>query len=698
MTVYFWLYLEILLLIVILILFTLDNIKNIYQFEVLLEKIFRNFLRLEKTSLDFAKNFYNYLCGEVRGAFVSRIALFYTLDGDTMRLESISSSDGTSWDNILFTHLKESVPREQAVTPLFRSRIRVGAIHPDVRAALNIDEKRVLVLPVYYQKDLTSFYVLFFRNPYNYFRSLKRLILNSRKLTELVMDIGIVIREREQSLTALILSNIHDYAFITSDTSFRITSWNKGAEKMFGYDMIEVVDKTVTDIVHEGSRADFLAAVEQLKNREEVKVQIYTTDCTGTIIISDVVLKRILIGGLDAGLYIVIKDVTKEEVWKQSIKRQSMITKNIVENAKDGIVLMNEDSKIIYFNERFRSILDSGASYIGMELPGVFPPAYAELFRARIQELKSTENTIALLNIMVQDKWYNIRFFPIKSPEGPRLEGIIVFFIDNTFEMRTREKLEAMNNSLIENLQTAKMMHLNLIPSVLPQGDKVQFESVYQPSDEIGGDFYYVDEVVVEGRKYYLVLMADVSGHGIGSSMLTVLVKDVYSDFRNSLLTEGDIRLARFMKMLNRKIINLNMNGSKFVTAFILLLDMEKMEIAYSSAGHPHAILIRDFRRLESFGMDKSPPVGIVEEFPYDEERRDLKPHDKICLYSDGVLELFGLDVKAFNEYYYQLRKFSAAEIKADIQSRIADAAKKDDLGRKPNIDDITVVLTDITG
>lgn len=698
MNLIFSIYIATLLIIVILIFFTLDNIKNIYQFEVILEKIFRNFLRLEKTSLDFARNFYNYLCDEIRNAFICKVALFYIIEDEKVQLLSMSSTDGSSLDNIIFSHLKENVRREIPQAEIAKlGRIRPGKLGKELKAVLRIEEKNAILLPIFYRKKLFSFYVLVHGNLFSYLRAVKRLYLNSRKLSEFIMDINLVLKEREQSMSALILSSIRDYAFITVDTGYHITSWNKGAEKMFGYDTIEIVNRKITDIIHDESKDEFDVAVRELENKEEVKLQLYTRDCNETLIISELVLKRIMINGVFSGIYIVIKDITKEEVWKNSIKRQSMITKSIVENASDGILLLNEDNKIIYFNEKFRRILDNNSSFIGMDLKDAFPPNYSEMFVDKIGELKSTGKDLVFLNLKILEQWYNIRFFPIKNRED--IEGIIVFFIDNSFEMQTREKLEQMNNSLIENLQTAKMMHMNLIPSVLPDNSQIHFKSIYMPSDEIGGDFYYVDELELDNRKFSLVMMADVSGHGVGSSMLTVLVKDIYSDFRNSLDSVRDIQLSRFLKMLNKKIINLNMNGSKFVTVFMLMIDLKKRTLRYTSAGHPHAILIGSENLTETFGIDKSPPVGIVDDFMYEETERTINPGDKIVIYSDGILEAFSHDMKLFNEFLLLNRNKGVAEIKTDIEKRILSFISSEASGdRKNKIDDITVVLTEFLG
>jgi len=265
--------------------------------------------------------------------------------------------------------------------------------------------------------------------------------------------------------------------------------------------------------------------------------------------------------------------------------------------------------------------------------------------------------------------------------------------------MKTREKLEEMNRNLIEDLQAAKLMHLNLIPSKLPRNKKIRFQAIFMPSDEVGGDFYYVDEVENGNKKFYITLLADVSGHGVGASMLTVLVKDVYTDFKMDLEYNGNLKLSDFIVMLNKKVINLNMEGSRFVTIFILMLDLNENKVIYSSAGHPHAVLLRESTEIETFGVKNSPPAGIIEDFVYTEEERDLLPRDKIFVYSDGILDVFSYEADNLMLFLKQNRDLDIKKMRQEIEKTIqVRKEERNEPGRdRPiRIDDITMVLAEL--
>ncbi len=672
---------------------SLDYIKNSYKFELLVERLFRNFLKIEKTAIDFSKIFFSVLSDEMRKVFLSEQCFFFTIADDKIFLRSSSINEKKDSGNIILDLSKES--------EIFKMTRKDYSSFKNLKLKMNkfIFSKNTLTLffPAQKNNKLKAFFILSYYNFFSYIRAYISFLANTKKLNEVIYDLINVVKDREQNIGTLMLLNIKDYAFITIDTDLNITTWNKGAEIMFGFSMTEAVHKKFTELVEKDSSAGFYKAIEISEKTEEVKTEILLKDDNDTSIVSEVLIKRILIDDVCTGYYILVKDITKEEIWKKSIRRQAVINKSIVENARDGILLLNEENRIIFLNEKVKNIVDAGITYLGMEITQIFSRDYGERFRNRIDELKNSEAELAFLNLKFADLWYNIRFFPIKSTKS--FEGVVIFFIDNTYIMQTREKLELMNRNLIEDLQAAKMMHLNLIPSHLPNTKNIKFQSIFMPSDEVGGDFYYVDEIEVKRKKYYMTLLADVSGHGVGASMLTVLVKDVYTDFKINLENTGNLKIADFIIMLNKKIINLNMEGSRFVTIFILMIDISGKKVKYSSAGHPHAILLRENTEIETFGIKNSPPAGIIDDFNYIEEERDIINKDKIFVYSDGILDIFSYETDNFNNFLKSNRDLDIRKMRHEIERTIQ--LKKEDKSESGKdkivrIDDITMVLAEI--
>jgi sigma-B regulation protein RsbU (phosphoserine phosphatase) len=218
------------------------------------------------------------------------------------------------------------------------------------------------------------------------------------------------------------------------------------------------------------------------------------------------------------------------------------------------------------------------------------------------------------------------------------------------------------------------------------------------PSDEVGGDFYYVDEIEFHRKKNYITILADVSGHGVGASMLTVLVKDVYTDFRINFEDNENLKLSDFILMLNKKIINLNMQGSRFVTIFILMLDLSAGKLRYSSAGHPHSVLLRENSEIETFGIKKAPPAGIIADYDYIEEEIDIRIKDKIFIYSDGILDIFSYETENFYNFLLSNRELDIKKMRREIEKTIQLKKDEEKKSREKlvKIDDITMVLAEL--
>ncbi len=78
--------------------------------------------------------------------------------------------------------------------------------------------------------------------------------------------------------------------------------------------------------------------------------------------------------------------------------------------------------------------------------------------------------------------------------------------------------------------------------------------------------------------------------------------------------------------------------ADSFVTALLARLDVRRRTLSILSAGHPPPLLLRDGKVIGSVETEPGTPPGIG-------LRGDavadlsLQPHDKLLLYTDGVVE-----------------------------------------------------------
>jgi sigma-B regulation protein RsbU (phosphoserine phosphatase) len=85
--------------------------------------------------------------------------------------------------------------------------------------------------------------------------------------------------------------------------------------------------------------------------------------------------------------------------------------------------------------------------------------------------------------------------------------------------------------------------------------------------------------------------------------------------------------------------------------------------------------------------------LGVLEEFPYEEDRTELAPGDTLVVYSDGISDAVDEFDKPFGEERLQecVVRHAHEDARTIIQ-RVVDAVKAHE-GGTPRIDDLTLIV-----
>ena len=151
----------------------------------------------------------------------------------------------------------------------------------------------------------------------------------------------------------------------------------------------------------------------------------------------------------------------------------------------------------------------------------------------------------------------------------------------------------------------------------------------YQPSFHVGGDLT-INEVMPDGR--LAVVVGDVTGHGLDAALLG---SAVHATLLSSLMAGASI--AHSTELVHR----LMMQGdydSRFVTATLLAIDPESLEVEYVNAGHPPILEIGE-GGVETWPRGEFFPLGTLDE-KIEAKRRTISAGNTLCLYSDGLIEI----------------------------------------------------------
>ncbi len=137
-------------------------------------------------------------------------------------------------------------------------------------------------------------------------------------------------------------------------------------------------------------------------------------------------------------------------------------------------------------------------------------------------------------------------------------------------------------------LDLAKQVQLSMLSDPI-QDENVKISAVYQPSFELAGDLYAWYQI---SPNRYGVILLDMMGHGISSSLMCMYIYSVLKDTITGICDPEAV-----VKELNRRMTQLDMPDSLmnyYFTAIYLVLDTEKQTIEYVNAGHPAGIALVD--------------------------------------------------------------------------------------------------------
>jgi sigma-B regulation protein RsbU (phosphoserine phosphatase) len=205
------------------------------------------------------------------------------------------------------------------------------------------------------------------------------------------------------------------------------------------------------------------------------------------------------------------------------------------------------------------------------------------------------------------------------------------------------DMLQAANARMHHDLEAAARVQQSLLPSTPPKLKGAEFAWRYDPCDELAGDLLNV--MPIDDQRVALYV-ADVSGHGVASSLLSVSVHrslSLRSDQASLILTpgaNGEIGVAppaSVAEQLNG-IYPMESNGGHFLTLIYGWIDLTDRRLKYCCAGHSGPILIRPGESSQSFDSS-SFPLGIVAGAEYEGASLDLRAGDRVYFYSDGLIE-----------------------------------------------------------
>ncbi len=423
----------------------------------------------------------------------------------------------------------------------------------------------------------------------------------------------------------------------------------------------EIIDESV---VQEYRTIEFYNKIAKNTHREDVKKILHE-------IISE-----------EEKHVIKLKEMIYFEKETISLEEHIYFIENVLNGMGDWVRVIDAKDNIIYANRTMKKEL--GSYLVGRkcyEVIGRDTPCDNCVSQQSIEQYKSMRKEEE-----INGKTYSIMSSPLKDLNG-EVHSVIEVLRDITETKLLQEKLKKQNNKLNTDLQIAREMQYSLLPKPL-ESTKVEFDYIYRPSEMIGGDFFDVFPI---DDTHIGVYIADVSGHGVPASMLTMFLRQT--------IEKDNLSPALVLKELYKKYSEVEFSKEMYITMFYGIIDIEKSTIRYANAGHHMLPILLDKEKGKIISLQATgiPISRWMDQVNYDEYVEKFKINNRLVFFTDGVTEIcnssnemFGISrLKAFN-----LRnKDNTINKTKDLLIKEIDVFKK---GTNQIIDDITAVFLDI--
>ncbi len=198
----------------------------------------------------------------------------------------------------------------------------------------------------------------------------------------------------------------------------------------------------------------------------------------------------------------------------------------------------------------------------------------------------------------------------------------------------------------------------------------------------------YFDVFPMDGGRT-AILVADVSGKGLGAALLTTMLQGALSG-----MTIGTDPVRVFNHM-NRFLCD-HAEVGRYATMFFGILDScGKLE--YINVGHPSPLVLLQGEVTE-LTSEGSFPVGLIPEADYVANTVFLEPGDTLVLFSDRITEAMNTAEEMFGTT--RLREALSAQRDASLEqlrTKVLDSIKEFSSGAD-QADDITLVIVRYRG
>ncbi len=269
------------------------------------------------------------------------------------------------------------------------------------------------------------------------------------------------------------------------------------------------------------------------------------------------------------------------------------------------------------------------------------------------------------------------------TEDDQRLLAIIAAQSAQVVENARLNEREKQLIKMQEEVRLAARIQTDLLPQSVPELPGYEIAGRNIPAQVVGGDHF--DFIPIDDHRMAICL-GDVSGKGLPASLL---MANLQATLRSQTLSVPSPKVC--IERSNRLLFQ-STSSEKFVTLFYCIIDRSSHQLSFTNAGHEFPYVVgadEKVRRLETGGL----ALGMLEDYPFQEEVIQLHPDDVVVICSDGVSEAMDPSEERFGDARVEavLKRYRHLPPN-DLIDKIVESVRAH-AGTAPQMDDITLVI-----
>ena len=190
--------------------------------------------------------------------------------------------------------------------------------------------------------------------------------------------------------------------------------------------------------------------------------------------------------------------------------------------------------------------------------------------------------------------------------------------------------LKQKDDEMLRQLFLAREVQEGIFPEINETIKGYEIASLSRAASIVSGDLF----AILDSDEQYLdFVIADVTGHGVPSALITMMLK---MSFQMRIEEERDPGLI--VEAVNNDMNKILSSATIFVTLMFTRLEYSTGLIHIMDCGHTPPVIVRKDKTVERPDINGM-MLGVIEEIDYGKATLQINPGDMIFFLTDGIIE-----------------------------------------------------------